>query len=71
MPSANILREFILLLLFYFLYSIVVKIDIRVTDITGVGTGKFLGVRRIFAQISPNLPEKTPKNDLLKWLHFI
>jgi len=24
----------------------------------GVGTSKFLGVRRIFARISPNLPEK-------------
>ena len=24
----------------------------------GVGTGKFLGLRRIFARISPNLPEK-------------
>jgi len=24
----------------------------------GVGEGKFLGLRRIFVQISPNLPEK-------------
>ena len=40
----------------------------------GVGAGKFLGVRRIFARISPNLPEKLlcdffPKNFLSqKWL---
>jgi len=27
----------------------------------GVGAGKFFGVQRIFVQISPNLPEKTPK----------
>jgi len=27
----------------------------------GVGAGKFLGVRRIFARISANLPEKNPK----------
>ena len=26
----------------------------------GVGAGKFLGMRRIFAQISANLPEKNP-----------
>ena len=33
----------------------------------GVGAGKFLGVRRNFAQISPNLPEKNSKeNDLKK-----
>jgi len=37
----------------------------------GAGAGKFLVVRRIFAQISPNLPEKTPtkmthpKNDCI------
>jgi len=32
-----------------------------------VGTGKFLRVRRIFAQISPNLPDKNSKeNDLQK-----
>jgi len=38
----------------------------------GVEAGKFLGVRRIFAQISPNLPEKHSKeNDLQdKRLHF-
>jgi len=28
-----------------------------------VGAGKFLGARRIFAQISPNLPEKTSKEN--------
>jgi len=27
----------------------------------GVGAGKFLGMRRMFAQISPNLPEKNSK----------
>jgi len=27
----------------------------------GVGAGKFLGVGKIFAQISPTLPEETPK----------
>jgi len=33
----------------------------------GVGAGKFLGVRTIFAQISTNLPEKNSKeNDLQK-----
>jgi len=33
----------------------------------GVGAGKFLRVRRIFTQISPNLPEKNSKeNDLQK-----
>jgi len=33
----------------------------------GVGAGKFLGVRRIFSQISPTLPEKYSKeNDLQK-----
>jgi len=38
----------------------------------GVGAGKFLGVRRNFAQISPNLPEKNSKeNDLKKRLHLI
>jgi len=30
-------------------------------DCMGVGAGKFLGVRRIFARILPNLPGKTPK----------
>jgi len=35
--------------------------------VIGVGAGKFLGVRRDFAQISPNLPEKNFKeNDLQK-----
>jgi len=40
---------------------------------TGVGAGKFFGVQRIFAQISPNLPEKNSRvNDLQKKrLHFI
>jgi len=34
---------------------------------TGVGAGKFLVVRRIFSQISPNLPENhTKENDLKK-----
>jgi len=28
------------------------------TQVIGVGASKFLGVRRIFARISPNLPEK-------------
>jgi len=32
----------------------------------GVGAGKFFGVQRIFAQISPNLPEKLQKNNLQK-----
>jgi len=38
----------------------------------GVGAGKFLGVRRIFAQISANLPEKISKENGLqkKCLHF-
>jgi len=47
----------------------------------GVEAGKFLGVQRIFAQISPNLPEKTPKqmtwkkkqkrlDFILFWGHF-
>ena len=39
----------------------------------GVGAGKFLGVRRIFAQTSPHLPEKNSKeNDLKKTIasHF-
>jgi len=37
----------------------------------GVGAGKFLGVRRIFAQITPNLPEKNSKeNDLQKTTTF-
>jgi len=39
----------------------------RVLGNTNVGAGKFLGVRRIFAQISPNLSEKYSKeNDLQK-----
>jgi len=44
----------------------------------GVGAGKFLGVRRIFARISPNLPENNSeendiqKNDcILIHLHFV
>jgi len=45
----------------YFAYPFQVVGDI------GVGAGKFLGVRGIFAQISPNLPEKYSKeNDLQK-----
>jgi len=33
----------------------------------GLVAGKFLGVRRIFAQISPNMPEKySEENDLPK-----
>jgi len=33
----------------------------------GEGVSRFLGVRRIFAQISPNLPEKnSTENDLQK-----
>jgi len=32
----------------------------------GVGVGKFLWVRRIFAQISPNLPEKYSKQNCLQ-----
>jgi len=28
------------------------------TPLIGVGAGKFLGVRKIFARISPKLPEK-------------
>jgi len=32
----------------------------------GVGVGKFLGVRRIFAQISPNLPENYSKQNYLQ-----
>jgi len=36
----------------------------------GVGAGKFLGVRRNFARILPNLPEKYFKtSDLQKALH--
>jgi len=37
-----------------------------------VGAGKFLGVRRIFAQISPNLPKKYSKKmtSKQKRLHF-
>jgi len=35
-------------------------------QIIGVGAAKFLGAQRIFAQISPNLPERTPKTDLKK-----
>jgi len=38
----------------------------------GEGVSKFLGVRRIFAQISPNLPEKTlQKMTSKKRLHVI
>jgi len=42
----------------------------------GVGAGKFCGVQRIFVQISPNLPEKTPmqmtsKKKKQKRLNFI
>jgi len=38
----------------------------------GVGAGKFLGMRRIFAQTSPNLPEKHSKeNDFKKRLQFM
>jgi len=33
---------------------------------TGVGAGKFLGVLKIFAQISPNLPEKYSKENYLQ-----
>jgi len=33
----------------------------RRTGCIGVGADKFLGVRRVFAQISANLPEKNPK----------
>jgi len=29
--------------------------------VTGVGAGKVWGMRRIFARISTNVPEKTPK----------
>jgi len=38
----------------------------------GVGAGKFLGVRRIFSQISPNFPENIPKKmaSKEKRLHF-
>jgi len=32
--------------------------------VIGVGAGKFWGVRRIFARIFPNLPEKNPKKVL-------
>jgi len=35
----------------------------------GVGAGKFLGVRRIFVRISPNLPEKLLCHFLCK--HFL
>jgi len=38
----------------------------------GVGAGKFLRVRRIFAQISPNFPEKnTKQNDIKKTIIVI
>jgi len=38
----------------------------------GVGAGKFLGVWRIFAQISLNLPEKySNENDLQKMTAFL
>jgi len=41
----------------------------------GVGAGKLLGVQTIFAQISPNVPEKNSKENYLqkkgKRLHFI
>ena len=42
----------------------------------GVGAGKFCGVQRIFVQISPNLPEKTPmqmtskKKSRNDWISF-
>jgi len=36
----------------------------------GVGAGKVLGVRRIFAQISANLPEKNPKKKKKQRMHF-
>ena len=36
----------------------VVSFALAVVFIIGVRAGKFLGVRRIFARISPNLPEK-------------
>jgi len=48
--------------------------------VIGVGAGKYMGVRRIFAQISLNLPQKSFKeNDLPKkrlplfscWGHFV
>jgi len=48
--------------------------------VIGVGAGKYMGVRRIFAQISLNLPQKSFKeNDLPKkrlplfscWVHFV
>ena len=35
-------------------------------SVVGVGAGKFLGVRRIFAQISSNLHEQNSK----EWAHF-
>jgi len=44
-----------------------------VPEHVGVGADKFLGVRRNFAQISPNLSEKSSKeNDLKKTIasHF-
>jgi len=44
----------------YFAYPFPVVGDI------GVGVGKFLWVRRIFAQISPNLPEKYSKQNYLQ-----
>jgi len=31
---------------------------VGIAEHIGVGAGKFLGVRRIFDRISPNLPEK-------------
>ena len=34
----------------------------------GVGAGKFLEVRNIFAQISPNLPKKWPTEK--DWISF-
>jgi len=42
-------------------------------QLIGVGAGKFLGVRRYFAQISPNLPEKISNKMTAKRkrLHFI
>jgi len=36
----------------------------------GVGAGKFLWVLRIFAEISPNIPEKYSKKDDLQNHHI-
>jgi len=39
-------------------FCICIRLSVLLFYVIGVAAGKFFGVRRIFARISPNLPEK-------------